>query len=241
MRLFAYTRVSTAEQCDGHSLDQQRGRLNAYCIAHDHELVGVIEDGDESGGVPLEKRPGGAQMMRLLRAGEADGFVVIRLERVFRDLLDGLYFFRETARRLSITVHSLAEHIDTSTAAGRLALNVHLMLADHERDKGSERTTEVMRGLRLDGRVYGTTPYGCVARAGRLYRDPAAWATRESIIALREQGSSFDTIRHHLHDREIAAPAGGRWWGKSTLRGLVETHGDLVHLPLLSESVDDEA
>lgn len=237
MRLLGYVRVSTDDQARaGHSLAQQPERLAAYCLAHQHLLVDVVVEAEGvSGGVPLDKRPGGRELLRRLKAGEAEGIVVIRLERLFRDLLDGLLFFRGAARRRGIAVHSLAEHIDTSTAAGRLALNIHLLLADHDRDKGAERTAEVMQGLREEGRVFGHVPYGCVAVEGRLARDPATWAVREDIVAQHGTGLSLATIRGVLRDRRIKAPNGGALWPKSTLAELIRTHASLAHLPLHGE------
>lgn len=235
MRLLGYVRVSTDEQARaGHSLAQQPERLAAYCLAHQHQLVDVVVEADGiSGSVPLERRPGGAALLHRIKAGEADGILVIRIERLFRDLLDGLAFFRGPARRRNIAVHSLAEHIDTSTAAGRLALNIHLLLADHDRDKGAERTAEVMQGLRDGGRVFGHVPYGCVATDGALSRDPQRWATRESIVAMSTQnGLSLATIRAVLRDRRVPAPSGGALWPKSTLAELIRTHASLAHLPL---------
>lgn len=234
MRLLAYVRVSTDDQVrDGHSLGQQPERLAAACVAFGHTLVDLIAEADgTSGSIPLERRPGGAQLLRRLKAGEADGVIVLRLERLFRDLLDGLHFFRGFARRHHVAVLSLAEHIDTSTAAGRLSLNIHLLMADAERDKSAERTREVMDGLRQQGRVYGHVPFGCVAHAGDLFRDPATWPLRERIVALHAQGLSLAAIDAELRARGIAAPNGGRRWSKSTLSALVKGHDSLIHLPV---------
>jgi DNA invertase Pin-like site-specific DNA recombinase len=234
MRLLGYVRVSTDEQARaGHSLAQQPERLAAYCLAHQHELVDVVVEADGiSGSVPLERRPGGAALLHRIKAGEADGILVIRIERLFRDLLDGLAFFRGPARRRNIAVHSLAEHIDTSTAAGRLALNIHLLLADHDRDKGAERTAEVMQGLRDGGRVFGHVPYGCLAIDGALFRDPAQWEQRAAIVRMHRQGLSLSTIRAALRELRQPAPSGGALWPKSTLAELIRTHESLAHLPL---------
>lgn len=237
MRLIGYVRVSTDDQFrDGHSLGQQPERLAAYCTAYGHQLVDiVVEPDDVSGGKPLERRPGGAVLLRRLKAGEAEGVIVIRLERMFRDLLDGLLFFRRFARRHHISVVSLAEHIDTSTAAGRLALNVHLLMADSERDKVGERTREVMHGLRQRGRVFGHVPYGCLSVDGALFRDPGTWPVRDWIALQRSAGCSFLQIATQLRRHGVAAPSGGASWPKSTLQALVRTHGSLSHLPMASQ------
>ncbi len=238
MRLIAYIRVSTEDQArDGHSLAQQPERLRAACVAYGHDLVDMIAEADgTSGSIPLEKRPGGAQLLRRLKAGEANGVIVVRLERLFRDLLDGLHFFRGVARKHGVQVVSLAEHIDTSTAAGRLALNIHLLMADAERDKIGERTREVMDMLRQQGRVYGHVPFGCVAIDGALLRDPVTWPVRDGIVAAHAAGDSLATLANTLRDNGVAAPSGGRNWSKSTLAALIRAHGSLLHLPMASHS-----
>lgn len=238
MRVIGYVRVSTDDQVrDGHSLAQQPERLAAACTAFGHQLVDMIDEPDgTSGARPLERRQGGAQLLRRLKAGEAEGVMVIRLERLFRDMLDGLAFFRGFARRHGVQVVSLAEHIDTSTAAGRLALNIHLLMADAERDKVGERTREVMQGLRQNGRVFGHVPYGCLSVDGALFRDPGTWPVRDWISLQRSAGCSFQQIAAQLRRHQIPAPAGGRSWAKSTLQSLVRAHLSLSHLPMAAES-----
>lgn len=253
MRLLAYVRVSSADQlANGHSLDDQPERLAAYCKAYGYELVDVISEQVSARKVPLHKREGGAQLLARLEAGDADGVIVIKLDRLFRDLFDGLEYFQEAlyprrrgrAGHRSWQVVSLSEHIDTSTAAGRHMLKFSLLEADAEADRTSERTTQAMRGLRKRGRVYGHVPYGCVASGGtwdaeqqrmtnqRLARDPATWPLRERIVALRGSGKSLRAIATTLKAEKVAAPNGGDRWPISTLAALIESHDSLEHLPL---------
>lgn len=249
LNLLGYVRVSGDDQQRfGHSVHQQPERLRAYCAAYGYHLVDIVTEPQEvSAGVPLAKRKGGAELLRRLRDPEIDGVLVIRLERIFRDMIDGLLFFERTARKLGISVHSIAEHIDTSTAAGRLALKVHLLMADADRDRIAERTTEVMRGLRDRGKVYGSVPFGCVAVGGHLceergrhvdqdlQRCPATWPIREEIVALSRRMSLAEVSRE-LYQRGIPSPQGAAYWSKSSIRRVVESHGDLEHLPMADEA-----
>lgn len=255
MRLIAYVRVSSAGQAShGHSLDDQPERLQAYCAAYGYTLVDVISEQISARKVPLDKRQGGAELLRRLAEGKADGVIVIKLDRLFRDLRDGLNYFSDALygrgrgrnRRAGPQVVSLSEHIDTSTAAGRTMLKFSLLDADSEADRTSERTTYAMQGLRKRGRVYGHVPYGCVKTGGRydaaqgrvveqqLFREPGSWAVRERIVAMsRGQGMSLPAIVDVLHAEGIAPSRGGRKWRTSTLWQLVQTHHELEHLPLL--------
>ena len=243
MRLIAYIRVSTDDQADnGHSSSTvQPARLKAYCDLHGHLLVASIVDDGVSASVPLAKRAGGKTLLAALKAGEADGVVVVRLDRLFRSAIDGLRFFEEFADKRNVAVHSVSELIDTSTPAGRLNLTIQLAAAQYERDLAVQRATDNSRGLRKAGRVYGHVPFGCVAIAGQLYRQPVDWQVRERIVALRGEGYSFGTIRNLLRDEGAPAPAGGAWWSKATISALCDLHGELVHLPEAPAVVADDA
>ena len=43
-KVYTYTRVSTAMQIDGYSLDAQKARMKAYADFNDYQIVGEYED-----------------------------------------------------------------------------------------------------------------------------------------------------------------------------------------------------
>ena len=49
VKVYIYTRVSTAMQIDGYSLDAQKSRMKAYAEFNDYEIVGEYEDAGKSG------------------------------------------------------------------------------------------------------------------------------------------------------------------------------------------------
>lgn len=51
VRVYIYTRVSTAMQIDGYSLDAQKFRMKAYAEFNNYEIVGEYEDAGKSGTV----------------------------------------------------------------------------------------------------------------------------------------------------------------------------------------------
>lgn len=242
MHLLAYIRVSTEDQASGgHSLALvQPERLRAWALANGHELVDVIVDGEGegdafrgvSGGLPLARRPGGAELLRRLANGEAQGVVVASLTRLFRDVDDGRFFIRKAWRKAGIQLFCLDQPIDITTAFGRFMLNQALVAAEYEREQTAERTAQVAQSLRRAGRVYGDVPYGCVARDGKLFRDAAAWGVREGIVALRATGKPYQAISDWLRTQRIPAPGGGSRWPKSTLARICDTHESLAHLPI---------
>lgn len=229
-RLLAYCRVSTDEQADqGHSLRQQADLSARYCDLHGYTLAGVIEDPGVSAGTPLERRPGGRELLARLEAGEADGVVIRDLDRLFRLTLDGLQTFA-VFDRAGVVVHAVADRIDTETPEGKLALTIRLATAEFERNKTAQRTRATMAALRESGRPYGHAPYGTVEQAGRLVREPRAWAVRERIVALRGGAQlGYRAICTELNDEGLPAPGGGQWH-PSTVRRICETHHELEHI-----------
>ncbi|HET6805345.1 MAG TPA: recombinase family protein [Frateuria sp.] len=245
MNLLGYVRVSTEEQArEGLSLGQQIERLRAYCELHGHTLIDVHFDGGVSASVPLAKRPAGKQLLARLKAGEGRGVVVLRLDRLFRDALDGLAFFRGTAERLGVAVHSVTELIDSSTPAGRLSLTIQLAAAQYERDLAVQRATECNASLREQGKVYGHVPYGCVAvGAGgdrRLLRDPETWCHREAAVRLLKT-RSLRGAASELAERGIPSPTGKPRWSPNTLRALRTHHDSLRKLPMAQPATGDTA
>lgn len=236
MKLIGYVRVSTEEQArEGVSLGQQAKRLGAYCDLHGHELVDVITDEGVSASVALAKRAGGKALLAALKGGAVQGVVVLRLDRLFRDALDGLTFFRQV-ERCSAAVHSVSELLDSSTPAGKLSLTIQLAAAQYERDMAVQRATECNTALREQGRVYGHVPYGCVAVGEgddrRLQREPITWAHRCRAVALLEQGMSLRFVASALRDKGIPSPTGKPRWSPNTLRELRTHHASLQKLPM---------
>ena len=122
-RVIGYVRVSTEGQADGGvSLDAQRAKLAAYCVALDLDLVCIEEDAGLS--AKTLDRPALARALDALRAGRADALLVAKLDRLTRSVRDlgtlvDTYFAAGKWALLSV-----ADSIDTRSAAGRLVLNV---------------------------------------------------------------------------------------------------------------------
>jgi len=232
MKLIGYIRVSTDEQAkDGQSLSIQDLQLHKYCELHGHELIDVIVDDGVSASINLDKRPAGFMLLDRLKDKEADGFVVQRLDRAFRITIDGL-LTAELFNKRGLTIHSVNEHIDTTTAFGKFVLRSMLSMAELERDKISERATETFEGLRDQAKPWGPTPFGLVRVGDKLYRDKETWAVREAVISLRDT-LSLRAVCTELQQRDIASPSGGKLWHPSTLIGIINNHNELKHIPFL--------
>lgn len=101
-------------------------------------------------------RPGLRDALAYVHDGE-DTLVVTRLDRLGQSLPDVLKTVQDLADR-KIVLKALDVELDTSTASGRLMLNMLLVLASWERDLLRERTMEGLERARAAGRRPGPKP-----------------------------------------------------------------------------------
>ena len=135
MRVFGYCRVSTTVQIDGYSLDEQRGRIEAYCVAMGWQLVRVFVDGGESG-AKLD-RPALKEMCSLVKS--VDKVVVYKLDRLSRSQKDTLYLIEDVFLKNNTDFVSITENFDTSTPFGKAMVGILAVFAQLEREQIKER------------------------------------------------------------------------------------------------------
>lgn len=216
-RVVGYIRVSTDQQADGGvSLDAQRAKLRAYAEVYDLDLVGVVEDAGVSG--KRLDRPGLDRALAMLTAGEADGLLVAKLDRLtrsVRDLGDLVERFFATER---FALMSVAENVDTRSAAGRLVLNVLGAVSQWEREAIGERTRDALGHLRDQGVVLGGEALGWRRTderddAGRRVVENVATeaAGVSRILALKAEGMSVRAIAKRMEADGWTTKRGGRW------------------------------
>ena len=191
-RTVGYIRVSTDKQVDhGVSLDAQRTKLEAYAALYDLELVEVIVDA--GGSAKTLDRPGLQRALAMLDKGQAEALLVAKLDRLTRSVKDLGTLVEQYFSSDKITLLSVADSIDTRTAAGRLVLNVLGSVAQWERETISERTTDALHHLRSQGhKTGGDVPYGyAVAADGKtLVAAGGEQVLLDAIRSARQRGLS---------------------------------------------------
>lgn len=236
MKVVGYARVSTEEQArDGVSLAGQGTKIGLYCQLHELELVRTVEDAGQS--AKSLDRPGLAEVLRLLDAGDVEGVVIAKLDRLTRSLRDWLSlietYFGERVRRPR-KLFSVGDSIDTRTAAGRLVLNVLMSVAQWERETIGERTAAGMMDAVAQGQHCGKPRYGWeVDPGGRLNKKGRPVSVRRNdheqrVIALmkelRGRGLSLRGIVEQLRDAGIETREGGLWTPATISKILARHH-----------------
>lgn len=211
-----YVRASTEDQYLGP--EDQQARIEAWCVAYGHNLTEVYMDLGVSGGVPLAKREQGAKVHELIHASRptVDTLVVTRLDRLTRnsgdgfDIIERLTPKRRRAKEL-LSLVSMDEHIDLSTAFGRFAAGLRFQVATFEKDLIGERTSDALQHKRRSGKVYGATPYGWAREDEHLVPDPLEQDVLSSMRRDRERGKSYAAIAKRLNEEQTPTKRGGTW------------------------------
>lgn len=222
MRVVAYIRVSTEEQADhGQSLDVQRAKVTAYAALYDLDLVEIIEDAGESG--KTLHRDGLQHALALLERGEVQGLLVAKLDRLTRSVGDWQTLITDHfGEKAGKQLFSVADCVDTRTAAGRLVLNVLLSVAQWEREVISERTRDTLRYKISQSQRVGKIRFGFDLSANGKTLVPNALEQQALAVMrqLRQQGQSYRDIAAELNARGVATK-GGKPWVHTTIKGLL--------------------
>ncbi len=188
-------------------LDAQRDALAAACAERGWTLVGVEED-VRSG--RTRRRPGLRRALAACRAGEAQGVIVARLDRLTYDLADLASLVSEAVRD-SFAIVALDPPVDLGSEQGAV---VGAVLA--EAASWTPRSL-VRRAEGLARRVQEEAP---VPRGpGRPSSTPPELAAR--IRGMRDRGLTLQAICDTLNREGVPTPRGGALWRPTSLRAIL--------------------
>jgi site-specific DNA recombinase len=217
MRAIGYVRVSTDKQAElGVSLEAQAEKIRAMALVHDAELLDIIVDGGES--AKSLQRPGMERLLKLVDGKGAQAVIVAKLDRLTRSVKD-LCELLERFERRGVALISVAESLDTGSAAGRLVLNIMTAVSQWEREAIGERTRDALSHKRRNGERVGNLRYGYrLADDGlHLQADAAEQAVMARIGQLRP-GHTLRQIAARLNELGLRTRRGSPWRLESVAR-----------------------
>jgi site-specific DNA recombinase len=158
VRVAIYRRISTDEDHQPYSLDAQEQRLRAYVSSQpDWQLVRTFTD--QASGATTD-RPGLARALTEAKAGRYDLLLVYRVDRFARSVR-GLATLLEQLDAAGVAFRSATEPFDTTTAAGRMMVQMLGVFAEFERATIIDRVISGMERKAARGEwCGGSRPYG---------------------------------------------------------------------------------
>ena len=202
MTTYAYMRVSTVEQADGTSLDDQKRQCKGLAMTHNLTIQMFVNDPGVSG----------AELFfdRLERHGinlvAGDVVIVAKLDRFSRDAADALHTIKQLSQmgvRLIINGHG--DVTDETNVSARLMLEVMAVFAGHERRVIKARQKDGQAAKRAKGgHIGGSAPFGYRVEGrghnATLVEVPEQQQAIAKAKGLRDAGLSYRAI-----SRELAA------------------------------------
>jgi len=203
MNAIGYVRVSTEKQADfGVSLEAQQEKVRAMAVVQGAELAEVIIDAGES--AKSLNRPGMVKLLAVVDSGAVDTVIIAKLDRLTRSVKD-LAELLERFNRSGVSLVSVADALDTRSAAGRLVLNIMVSVSQWEREAIGERTRDAMSHKRANGERVGTEPFGYdpPRRSGYTSLRHGSWA----MARLRSAETCAGHVRASPHEETEPSPS----------------------------------
>lgn len=168
-KCYIYTRVSTAIQVDGYSLDAQKDKLRKFAEYQDMTIAEEFSDEGHSG-KNIKGRTEFVRMMEKIESGE-DGVeyvLVFKLSRFGRnaaDVLNSLQIMQD----YGVNLICVEDGIDSSKDAGKLMISVLSAVAEIERENIRTQTMAGREQKAKEGKWNGGfAPYGYKLENGQL-------------------------------------------------------------------------
>lgn len=173
VKIAAYIRVSTEEQAiHGLSIGAQREALDAWAAENHMNISDYYVDAGISARKPATKRPELQRLLDGVRSGQIGLIVFTKLDRWFRNIAE-YYKVQEVLEAHHVDWKTIHEDYDTSTAAGRLKINIMLSVAQDEADRTSERIKAVFDAKRERKEpCSGSVPIGYKIKDKKMVKDP---------------------------------------------------------------------
>jgi site-specific DNA recombinase len=203
MRAIGYCRVSTDKQAeDGVSLDAQAEKIRAMAVVQGSKLLDLIVDGGESAKNLV--RPGMERLLALVNERKVDAVIIAKLDRLTGSVKD-LCGLLDLFDKKGVALISVAESLDTGSAAGRLVITIMGAVSQWERETIGERTRDAMQHMKSNGVCVGNIEYGFRRAPDGEHLEPDP-QEQEVLSAIRDLRAGRCTLRG------IAVELNARGW-----------------------------
>jgi site-specific DNA recombinase len=169
------------------------------------------------------KRPGLTAALADLRPGRI--LLALKLDRITRRVRD-LGDITEAIEKAGADWATVQERFDTTTATGRLMLNIIAELAQWEGEIISERTIAALAVLKERGSRLGAPPFGyrVVNTDGQreLIEIPEELETVAMARRLRSEGLAYRQIASRLERAGRKTRHGSTSWPPTTVKRLIQ-------------------
>lgn len=193
MGVAIYARVSSEDQAERGTIENQLEFAGKYCDLHQLRIIEWYKDDGISGTVSLEEREEGKRLIEDAKQGKFETLLIYKLDRLGRSarvILNAVYELEQ----YNVKVRSMTEPFDTGDPSGRFLLTILAGVADLERETILDRLWHgANRAARKGKWLGGIVPYG-------YYKtDDSYLEINERPIPGKEDMSEADVVRLIFH------------------------------------------
>jgi len=157
LRVAIYSRVSSEEQVEGHSLDAQKNVCREVAERRKWIVVNYYEDAGFS--AKNDKRPAFKRMIADAEQEQFDVVLVHKLDRFSRSIEQTLSYFRHL-NQYKVVFASATENFDFTRPEGRLFFNMMAVFAQWYLENLSAESIKAKEELFRKGLHNGAAPFG---------------------------------------------------------------------------------
>lgn len=194
------------------TLDIQHERIESACESDELDLVGIIDEPQVSGMLPLERRRGLSEALRMIEDNEADVLMVAYFDRAFRSMkvkAEVIDRVEDAGGRLKALDTGAISH---ATTGEWLTSSIHGLFAEWygrsagDRAGAAQKETIMKRGVPISN----TVPPGYRRRDDKTYElhEPEAEVMREAF-RMRAGGATHLEVHDYLAEHDIAYTVSG--------------------------------
>lgn len=194
-----YCRVSTEEQAlNGDSLRMQEQELTNYAKNNNMSIYDIyIDDGYTATNL---KRPALQRLLNDIENKKIDRVLFVKLDRWSRGVRNYYKLF-DILERNNCNWQTIFEKYDTSTASGRLHINIMLSVAENESSTTSERIKAVFKDKVMRGEVItGKCPIGYKIENKKLVIDKEKEQLVKDIYDHYEKSNSIVSTTKYFNN-----------------------------------------
>ncbi len=202
-RVALYLRVSTEEQVmHGLSLEAQKEALEKHAKERGYSIVDIYADEGITARKQLSKRKELQRLLSDVKKDKIDLILVTKLDRWFRNIKD-YYTVQDILEAHNCNWRTIFENYDTSTASGRLHINIMLSVNQDECDRTSERIKAVFKHKKENKEVCsGNVPYGYyIDKNKHMQIDEAKAKEIQDAYNHYELHNNIQQTRQYLSDK----------------------------------------
>lgn len=251
LRVAIYSRVSSEEQVEGHSLDAQKNVCREVAERRKWIVVGYYEDAGYS--AKDDKRPDFKKMIADAEQEKFDVVLVHKLDRFSRSIEQTLNYFKHLNEH-KVVFASATENFDFTRPEGRLFFNMMAVFAQWYLENLSAESIKAKEELFRKGLHNGPAPFGYHKnkKSGRCEIVPGEAEIVKAAFELAASGSYTHRMIAEMLNQKFPTRR-GRHFSKDTVTtmlrnefyyGMVSMRENIrpgIHQPIITKELYDKA